>query len=251
MMKYIRIIFIFSLPFFFAQGAKLLNGLTVNLAGVVGPDQKGREQVIIESVFECMGVKATFNEVPYGRHLMEFQDKKHYDFVTTIPYNEKLSGFKTLSHIAYYNGVITRASLKKEIKSLKDLAGLSVIAFQDALKLLPGLNKVVNKFKVYKETTKQELQGKLIIAGRMDAAISDSMIFYHYTRKLRSDKDEGFKDRVKFKFHNIFKPSRFHLYFSDQKLQKSFDTCFSKLRVKGGIQKINHLYMLDAVYDLL
>ncbi len=234
-----------------SMATEKLKGVSVNLAGVIDQDGNGREMQIMKSVFKCMGKEFSLTQVPYGRHLLEFNNSKSYDFVTTVPPSTKLKGFSSVSHIGYYNGVITSKSLSRNISSLDDLKGLNVIAFQGAQDILPGLALAKKNMKSYKETTKQEIQSRLLLAGRMDAVISDSVIFLRYMKKIKPSAKKVIEKDMKFKFSSIFPTSHFHVQFLKESVQADFNKCFKKLEKSGDIDRINHEYLVNIIYQVI
>lgn len=199
----------------------VIKGLGVNLKTALDKVD-GRESAILDDIFHCMGKKYRLIKVPYGRHFSEFESNK-YDFVTTIPENYKIEGFKSKTHMSYVNGFFLMGHLKNKVKSLDDLEGLRLITFKGASKLIPELQKIIPKLKQYKEHAQQSLHPKMLAKNRVDIVLSDRFIFNAYVEELI--KNNELKGDEEFVFLDIFKHSPFVITFKKEGLRNEFNNC--------------------------
>ena len=91
--------------------AKVLRVIGGKIESVFG-DNTGLEELILNRVFKCMQQDFNLTIVPFGRHTKFFNDNDDYDAVATVPNNTKLSGYRSDSHITYYNGITTLTKKK-------------------------------------------------------------------------------------------------------------------------------------------
>ncbi len=245
-MKFIILTLFLLLTSFTNANSKTLNVLGVSLSGEKD-DRNIREYKIINLIFKCMGSDFKIENVPYGRHLLLYNESKDYDVITTVPPNEKLKGYKSNSHIKYINGVSVLKDSKLNIRTLKDLKNLNVISFVGASELIPEIKENMKLFKSYNEINDQESHSKLLFLGRADAVISDGLIFQSYNMKLRQKEPSKKEFQKKTKFFHILQPSKFSLYFKDKILVDKFNSCLKKEYIQKKIDRINYQYLMDMI----
>lgn len=176
-------------------------------------------------------------------------------FAVTVPAGLDLPGTATRPYIQYQNGVSVLAERDLQIDSLDDLAGLSVIAFQGAEDILPGLAAAVPTFGAYREVADQIIQSRLLFAGRTDAVIGDGLLFAAYNAELAASGTAQF-DAGQFDagqpvtFAAIFAPTDYALHVRDPALAAAFDSCFAEAEADGTLGEINRRYV-DRYRDVL
>ncbi|EQC47349.1 ABC transporter substrate-binding protein [Bacteriovorax sp. Seq25_V] len=210
----------------------------------------GREGRIVHEIFGCMGKKLVFIVAPYGRHVKWFEEDTNFDAVATVSPDTQSKYFSSAPHIKYTNGVSTLYSLKKDIHTLDDLKGLRVISFVGASSMLPKLKEAIPTFKSYVEKSSQELHSKMLLKSRVDAVISDGIIFASHTKKLQQDnpKEQAYFSPVK--FSPIFDSTNFHMVFKDKNNQQLFNSCLLKLTNNGRLDKINTAFLLEQIMNI-
>lgn len=223
----------------FAQD-KPLHVLGVDIAGVFDEKPIGRERLIVQELAKCMGRELKVTLAPYGRHISFFAKAETFDAVATVPPEQDVFGYRSISHIDYENGVSTLASFKSKIASIKDLKGLRVVSFKGAEDLLPGMKEAVPSFASYAEIANQELHSKMLLLERIDAVVSDRYIFYMHTKKLRDEAPTKKEFAQKTKFHSVFSPSHFLMSFRKKSDRDAFNSCVNSK--KEEIKRINLKY---------
>ncbi|HLO77963.1 MAG TPA: transporter substrate-binding domain-containing protein [Magnetospirillum sp.] len=141
------------------------------------------------------------------------------------------------SHVTYRNIVITLARRNLTINRVEDLAGKSVLAFQNAtLYLGPAFKSVADANPRYREEARQAAQPLQLFLDRVDAVVSDRFIFGWFANdaevKAKVDTTQALR------FHPIFPPTQYHVAFRDSALRDSFNRGLKKLRESGAYDRI-------------
>lgn len=145
------------------------------------------------------------------------------------------------SHVTYRNTVITLAKNNLTITKVEDLAGKSVIAFQNAGRYLgPGFKAMAEANPRYREEARQMVQPTLLYLGRVDAVVADRFIFgwFAHDPEVQSKTDTS----QALRFHPIFPPTDYYVAFRDAALRDSFNRGLKKLRDTGGYGRIVERY---------
>lgn len=142
------------------------------------------------------------------------------------------------SHVTYRNYAITLARRDLKIDRLEDLAGKSVVAFQNArVNLGPAFKAAAADGNPrYREEAKQAVQPTLLFLDRIDVVVADRNIFGWFAEdpevKAKTDTTQPVR------FHAIFPPTPYHVAFRDPALRDSFNLGLKKLRASGGYDRI-------------
>lgn len=154
---------------------------------------------------------------------------------------EGVKAFFSDSHVTYRNVAITLASRDLVINGIDDLAGKSVLAFQNAGTYLGARYKAMATANPrYREEARQVVQPTLLFLGRVDAVVCDRAIFGWYANdpELRGKVDATQAVRI----HPIFPPTEYSVAFRDAALRDSFNRGLRKLRESGGYSHIVERY---------
>ncbi len=244
-MRYLAL-FIFLGVLFNVSAKKSLRGMGVILPSAFKDNGKGREQIVLDYLIkDCLKTDYTIENYPYGRHINDFPTSS-FDFVTTIPDSENLVNYKSMPYIKYMNGVSTKSSLK--ISSLKDLKGKRVISFSGAKELIPELRDSHKTFATYIEKSKQDLHTKMLLADRVDAVISDAIVFHSHTYKLLKNKEVSYSP---LSFHHILKETEFVLYFKKKELRDRFNVCVKEMISSGKSERFKYEFYVNELFNSL
>ncbi len=205
-----------------------------------GKGVSGREYEIVESIFTCAKLKVQYDLQPYFRHIKTFESSDQsggYDGILCVPQSFKSSYFPTLSYIKYHNGVLARKDdFPKGLSTLKDLKGRHVATFVEGRKLISGLEENIDLFASYDETSDQKNHVKMLLKKRVDAVISDGLIFMNYhNRFVQETSDTEFPE---VKFFKVFKPTTFKASFKKKEIRDRFNECYEKLAKNGTLDRI-------------
>ncbi|WCL53900.1 hypothetical protein [Gimibacter soli] len=189
------------------------------------------EAIVIATLAEC-GLKPVIQLQPFGRHLESFlQDEAVEAAVTVIsapagvPYS--------FIYSSYQNSVITLRDRTTKPEHLSDLAGMRVVSFPGAARILPGLGAVRGSFATYIEIANQDAHSRLIMAGRVDAVIADKLIFAAYTNILGAQAGQDGQAAGRFDVAALFPETQAHWIFKDAAVGARVHQCFHTIRANG------------------
>ncbi len=222
-------------------GAALSDGIHVigaALPPMMMDGGKGREAEVIQATLERCGHSVVWELQPFTRHWASF-NKGQGDAVTTVPMGMPMQGDTTQPYIQYQNGVSFLAT-HSAVTSLEGLSGMSVVTFQGASSILPGLSDVQDSFGSYREITDQIVHSQLLFSGRTDAVIGDGMIFAEYNRQLaRNSGALSFDPTQPVTFNATFAPSEYAMAFRNPSHAADFNRCFEEISADGTVAAIN------------
>lgn len=229
-----------SLAFFSSTAmAASVEVMAGDLPPMVEKDGTGREAEIITAVLGHCGHTVVFNVQPFTRHWQSFENGSG-DAVATVPVGMPTAGTQTQSYISYQNGVSYLTSSGHEASALSDLDGWSVVAFEGASNIIPGLGGSTSAFKSYREMADQKTQSKLLYGKRVDGILGDGMLFAEFARQLQqAGSSAGVDASQSIEFRAIFEPSPYAMSFRDPAMAAEFDRCFAELDAAGTITEIN------------
>lgn len=229
---------LFSKPAF----SEKLTIVAAHLPPHMTEDGQGREADIIRETLSACGHEVEFRVQPYMRHWMSYQEEERYDAVATVPLVQNLPGARSVAYIQYQDGVSYLDNMSLNILKITDLNGKKVIAYQGATQNIPSLKHHTSNFKTYREEVNQINQSRLLFAKRVDAVISDGLIFAAFNQQLQANSK---KQKLRFDpfqqvhFQAIFDPVPLTLFFRKTELRDQFDKCFKQLDSQGQIHAIN------------
>lgn len=182
----------------------------------------GKEIRPIYMNFERMKKQISDGEIDLAANLFPGVEGVHY----------------TNEYIHLHDHLIFNAKLGSNIKSIADLSGKRVVAFQSASKYLGAeYKKATETFSSYKEMVKQKSQAQILLSGRTDAIILDIGIFKHWAKQFAKPGD-------KFTYIPMGKdPFFFSAGFKDPALRDQFAEGMKKLRASGRYDEIYAKYL--------
>lgn len=219
-------------------GAETVTIAAPTLPPHVTAEGKGREAQIIRETLEACDHEVRFETAAFGSHWTRYREKERLDAVTTVPEGKELPGQMSQPYVRYQNGVSVLESADLDVDELADLEGRDIVTFQDGIEIL-GLSDKREMFGRVHEVADQEVHSRLLFAGRVDAVLSDGLIFAAFNRRLRETKDVNFDPNQDVRFTAVVPPTAYRMAFRDAGLRDDFDRCFQKLKAEGRIEAIN------------
>jgi ABC-type amino acid transport substrate-binding protein len=202
----------------------------------------GREADSIRAILEACGHSVRFQLAPFGRHWRQYADRERFDAVTTVPPGMELPGHASPAYIRYQNGASVLEGSGLRIESVDDLEGLRIVTFEDGVNIL-GLQDQVERFKDIEEVANQVTHSRLLFRERVDAVLSDGLIFAEFNRRLRQSDAPYIDADQQVIFHAIFPPTPYRMVFRDQGLRDDFARCHEQLEADGTLEAINERYV--------
>ena len=202
-----------------------------------------REGIWLDIVREALAYKGhTFTPriVPYNRFASEL-NSNHVSAVAIVK-GELPPLFVAEETVYFKNFVITHKDLDREIKSLKDLAGLELVSWQGAKSDLgKEFADIVPELALYRETAYQDTQVRVFVRRRVDAIIIDENIFKYFARESGHSSDEYVYNDV------IGGRLGFSTGFLSEDIRDDFNEGLESLKSSGRYDAIYHFYGQEYV----
>ncbi len=207
---------------------------------VVVDEWRGLEYDVVREALALEGHSVTPRFMAFARVLKEL-DGALVDAAMTMRPDSGLHAHYSDPHITYRNYVITLASRDLTIDRVEDLAGKSVLAFQNATMYLGlAFKAMADANPHYREEARQMVQPTLLYLGRVDAVVADRYIFgwFAHDPEVRGKANTSQRLRL----HPLFPPTEYRVAFRDPALRDSFNRGLRKLRENGGYARIVERY---------
>ncbi len=206
---------------------------------IIQETNSGVELDILRRALEIAGYELVPVYLPMKRVLYGLNNGDLDGGITFRP-DTPIKGYLSKSMITYQNFAISRADENLILDDLNALSNLSVLGFQNA-KLLLGFNyaDAIKDNDRYSEIANQELQAKMLLAGRVQVIISDFRIFLHFKNEI--EKMTGGNTGVI--FHALFPPTLYHAGFTSEEVRDRFDKALETLKESGEYDRIFARYI--------
>lgn len=148
-------------------------------------------------------------------------------------------GVLSTPYLTYRNVALALESSGLKLRSVADLKGLSIAAFQTARTVLgAAFAAAVEANPGYTEEAQQVTQVRLLLSGRVDVIVGDSRIL---NQLLRSS-DVGMDPGKKIIEYDLFAPTDYSVAFWDPGLAGQFNDGLAKIHANGTYRKIVDRY---------
>lgn len=147
------------------------------------------------------------------------------------------------SAVLYDNVLISLQSRRLRIQKPEDLAGLSVISFQGALRRFPEWLEPVHQAGRLVEINDQALQVRTLMRGRYDLVLSDRSIFRYFSLQLRRE-GEALQPVTEHVF-TVANPHDYRPVFRDARVRDDFNEGLRWLRSTGRYKAIYEHYLAE------
>lgn len=192
---------------------------------------------LLRAAFLAQGVKTEFVFVPGSRANERFKSGA-VDVLTNAKPENGLGLALTRSPVfSFENQVITLKQRKLTIKSIPDLASLTVTGFQRARELLgPEFAEIAAANPNYKESN--AVSALMLQEGRVDAVISHPDIF-RYTLYSQAARLKIKPDSEAFEYHPLFPvPNKYWLGFRSPEMRDRFERGIAAIYAAGEVDRI-------------
>lgn len=206
---------------------------------VIQENDSGVEYEIVERALEIAGYDMAPSYMPLLR-IPPSLNNGLLDGGMHLRAHLQIDGFFSEEVIQYQNYAISVAGSDLDVRSIDDLKTHSVVAFQNAQRLLgERYARAVADNSQYSELANQALQVRMLKAGRIQLAVADFRIFLHFAKEI--EKQDGQKTR--FVFHRIFKPTPYRAAFRSRMVRDKFDFALDHMKRSGEYDDIIAKYM--------
>jgi polar amino acid transport system substrate-binding protein len=184
----------------------------------------GFEVDLMRGVLANLGHNISMLYVPYGRTYETMKQVKADMGLTQSAQGGVESEILSLPYVTYENVAISL--LKKSIKlsEFKDLQPLTVVAFQNAKRVLGTEFEQATKLSpLYIELPEQRKQVELLLTGKVDVVVMDINIFKYFAKSIA-----GSNQMEEVQIHSLFPATLYSAAIQDPGLLKLFNLELSK-----------------------
>ena len=195
---------------------------------------------IVRTALESSGHAVKPVYVPIGRGFKMFADKQA-DGTTIVQESSGLKAAYSENFMQYHNRAFALKGRNLQIRTIADLKGMSVSAFQNAEKYLgEEFRRAVAGNPNYKEIAQQDAQTHMLLLYRIDVAVMDESIFRYYRQRLI---DEKKADRAQeYVAFSIFPPTPYKAAFHDARVRDDFNRGIAAMRKDGRYDAVYRKY---------
>ena len=198
---------------------------------VSSENQSGIEYDIVTQALKLAGYQVNVDYLPNKRALLKLNDRQ-LDVAISNTGNHLSEPY-----IAYQNMAITLCKQNLSIDSVKALAPYQVAAFHNANQYLGAdFAKIAASKSNYREVSPQKLMNRMLLADRVQVAISDINIFKHEHEKLDPLSQPSLCPFA------IFPPTHYRLAFRDPNTRDQFNLALKTLRDQGLYEQLAKKY---------
>ena len=198
--------------------------------------RSGIEVEMVREATRRMGVRFEPVVVPNTRVMVLFQQGA-LDMVTLATPKAFPDAVLSKPYLFFQNMAIARREDDLQIAALADLAGLRVIAFQNAKRLLgPAFRAALANTTSYAEVADQSRQVVMLSIRRADAVIADRRVFQWYNQAV--GRLHGVGSAVRAEFFPVFPPTQYSAGFKSRALRDAFDQAIVDMRADGTYETI-------------
>lgn len=206
---------------------------------IVEENGTGLQLDIIREAFLSVNHKVHFTHVPLGRSISGFK-RFNADGIATLPIDyQHPSVFVSKPYITYQNVAVSLTDGNLSIKSINELSGKSVIAFQNAKKFLgDDYNASISLSTEYREIADQVQQIEMLFSRRTEVIILDINIFRHFVKT-----HVGGRYNQSFTVHPIFGEREYAAGFNTKQHRDIFDQGIALIKEQGVYQLVLDRYL--------
>jgi polar amino acid transport system substrate-binding protein len=189
----------------------------------------GVDYEIVKAILENEGIEAEFELYSYSRLLKMFSEKK-LDIASpvAVPYP---GAFYSQPYFTVLDVVVNKSDKPSKIKSLQDLKGKTIVAYQQATEVLgPDFSAIIKQAHYLEEADRQK-QFELLMNDRVQLMVGDEKVLSYY-----ADKNYG---KGSIQIHQIFQSVDYPAAFWNPELQAKFNSGLIHLTESGMFQQIH------------
>ncbi|WP_158971097.1 ABC transporter substrate-binding protein [Paraglaciecola sp. L3A3] len=204
----------------------------------------GAEVEIVEQSFSMMNYQVKFVNYPFGRLPSVLSSEKVDGIIVTLKtIPQKIIFYSEIVLPEYQTVAIHLKKNNLSISAMKDLAGKSILAHQQASQFYGdeyrGIADAGSENLEYSETVRQGSQVLMLLKDRVDVIVLALEIYHYYQSGLESKytENEVVVSKIfggKFGFHNAF---------LDKKVRDDFEQGLARIKENGQYSKILEKYL--------
>jgi polar amino acid transport system substrate-binding protein len=200
----------------------------------------GLEHDVIAEALRRAGIKMDVHLYPLSRLVYAYDGLKEVDAAAPILPSFNVDGTLSKSYLRYRNIVATLKNRDLPMTGFDSLAGLKVMAFQNARTVLgQEFQAATLRATSYVEQANQDLQLMNLLAGRVDAIVGEQRIFQYYY-SAANPHGPAYQDVVR---ESSFSPeTAYSVAFRDPSIAKRFDAALDSMSADGTLRELYKQY---------
>tara|TARA_R110002167_G_scaffold42935_14_gene130068 strand:+ start:13575 stop:14360 length:786 start_codon:yes stop_codon:yes gene_type:complete len=207
---------------------------------VIASQNSGFEIELMRQVLASLNHSVSVLYVPYGRTYETFKREQADIGLTLVAKSGVPSEILSKPYISYQNVAISLRENAALISKQADLKTLSVIAFQNASKILgEQFASAVESNVLYIELPDQRRQVEMLLNGSVDVVVMDINIFNYLSQQIMG---ENQMDNVH--VHSFFPSTQYSAAFKDPTLLTEFDDAFKQFSLSDEYHRLIIQYQL-------
>lgn len=181
---------------------------------------------------------------PFARVPLAFKEREVDAAMTDLGQDLTAAGGHYGDPAVFYDNVlITLAGRQLTLKRPDDLQGLSVVAFQGAVRRFPQWLEPVKAAGRYTELNDQAIQVRMLMLGRYDVVLSDRSIFRYFSLQL---KREGLEIKpTQMHEFTVLNPLDYRPVFRSRQVRDDFNIGLRHIKDSGRYQAIYDKYLRE------
>lgn len=202
---------------------------------------RGIEIDIIRAALQASGHGLRISFVPQARVLLALQAGQCDGAATVTPDSGVAAAYSEV-YIHYQDFVIAPKGLFAKPPVLADLAGLRIVAFQNATRYLGSAFAAMARANPrYKEQADQLSQLRMLYARQTDVIVAERHIYEYQLRQLR---DSRFREQpFDVELFALFDKIPYRVGFRDPALRDDFNKGLALIRAQGVMARIEAAYL--------
>jgi len=184
----------------------------------------GFEIDLMRAVLSRLDHKISVVYVPYGR-TYELMKQIKADIGLTLSAKSGVdSEILSQPYVAYQNVAISLEEKSLKVSKIKDLQNFTLVAFQNARKILgPQFARAAKASPLYIELPQQHRQVELLLDGKIEMVVMDINIFKYFAQLIAGT---GYMENVV--VHNIFPLTHYSAAIAAPELREAFNRAFTQ-----------------------
>lgn len=199
----------------------------------------GYEIELLREIARVMQLPAEFTYVP-NKRIFTLLQQGIGDIATLQKKAESVPNiFYSCPYIRYQNVAITLAANQISLNDLADLAPFSILAFQNAVQVLPEVyQRIALTSPSYRETVDQRTQVDMLQKQRVQVVVMDMNIFHYYNNKAEQS--------GQVQIHSLFAPTFYRAAFRSQPLARAFNQALQQVQKSSAYTLLQERYFGNA-----
>lgn len=207
---------------------------------IISSQNSGFEIELMRQVLTNLGHTISILYVPYGRTYETFKHE-HADIALTLTTSAGVpSKILSLPYVSYQNVAISLKNGTATFNNMDDLKNLSIIAFQNASKIL-GMQfaNAVHANEYYFELPDQRRQAEMLLLGNVDVVVMDINIFNYFSQQI-----SGENQMSRVNVHSFFPTTHYSAAIKNPKLLVQFNQAYEQFSLSDEYRQLIKKYQL-------